>query len=105
METFQKQCQITFRKSSTKEKVRKCYTPLIKKCDGTGAEICQTLYESACTTKYVDKSGNGSFVGDTKCERLPIKICGKGCVTEPGEEECHEKEVFFTYNFVCFCQL
>ena len=66
----------------------------MKTCNGNGPEICKTVYESACTTKYMDKSGNGSFVGDTKCERLPVKICGKGCVTQPGEEECHEKEVW-----------
>ena len=66
-----------------------------KTCDGNGPEICKTVYESACTTKYLDKNGNGSFVGDTQCERLPIKVCGKGCVAQPGEEECHEKEVSF----------
>ena len=33
----------------------------------------------------------GQFVRDTKCENHPIEICGAGCVTQEGEEECHEK--------------
>ena len=35
----------------------------------------------------------GKFVGDTKCEKLPVEICGAGCVTTTGEEECHDKTV------------
>merc|ERR1711981_1008324 len=31
--------------------------------------------------------------GDTGCEKLPIEICGAGCVTEEGPEECHDKEI------------
>ena len=53
--------------------VKKCYTPVKKVCDGTGPEICKTVYESSCTTKYIDKSQNGTaFVGDTQCEKLPV---------------------------------
>ena len=33
----------------------------------------------------------GKFVGDSQCEKLPVEICGKGCVYEEGEEECHNK--------------
>lgn len=74
--------------------MKKCYTPLRKICDGSGPEVCKTVYESSCTSKYIDKHGDGSqFVGDTKCEKLPVKVCGNGCVTQPGQEECHEKEV------------
>merc|ERR1719278_448559 len=32
-------------------------------------EICQTVYESSCSTKYVEKQP-GKFVGDTACEKL-----------------------------------
>ncbi|TRY72684.1 hypothetical protein TCAL_17112 [Tigriopus californicus] len=52
----------------------------------------RTVYESSCTTKYVEKQA-GKFVGDTKCEKLPIEICGAGCVTEEGPEECHDKTI------------
>ena len=27
------------------------------------------------------------------CEKLPVEICGAGCTTEEGPEECHNKEV------------
>jgi hypothetical protein len=42
--------------------------------------------------RYVEQRPN-QFVGDTACEKLPVNICGAGCVTEEGPEECHDKEV------------
>jgi len=48
------------------------------------------VYESSCTTKYIEKQP-GKFVGDTACEKLPVEICGAGCVTVDGDEECHDK--------------
>ena len=89
-ENFEKICQIVFKQEAAKEAIRKCYRPLEKKCNGDGPEECRTLYESSCTTRYI-KEGPGKFVGDTKCEKKPVEICGAGCVTLPGEEECHEK--------------
>merc|ERR1711874_410191 len=91
-ETFEKSCSITFKQQAFEDKVNKCYTPVEKVCNGQGEDICQTVYESACTTKYVEKQP-GKFVGDTKCEKLPVEICGAGCVTEEGPEECHDKVV------------
>ena len=32
-------------------------------------------------------------MGDTRCKKKPVEICGAGCVTSPGQEECHEKTV------------
>ena len=32
-------------------------------------------------------------MGDTSCEKLPVEICGAGCVVEEGPEECHEKQI------------
>ena len=55
-------------------------------------EQCKTFYETACTTKYVEKQP-GKFVGDTSCEKLPVELCGAGCKVEEGEEECHDKEI------------
>merc|ERR1712170_307173 len=66
------------------ETVRKCYKPIEKVCNGQGKEICQTVYESSCSTKYVEKQP-GKFVGDTSCEKLPVEICGAGCTLEEGE--------------------
>jgi len=91
-ENFEKSCQITFKQQAVEESVKKCYKPLEKVCNGQGPEECRTVYESSCTTKYVEKQP-GKFVGDTKCEKLPVEICGAGCVTEEGPEECHDKTI------------
>merc|ERR1712158_256159 len=29
----------------------------------------------------------------TACEKLPVEICGAGCVIEEGVEECHDKVI------------
>lgn len=91
-ENFEKICQITFKQEAVRETLRKCYRPLEKKCNGQGPQECSTRYETSCSTKYV-KKGDGQFVGDTKCEKIPLEICGRGCVTEQGPEECHNKEI------------
>jgi len=91
-ENFEKSCQITFKQEAIRETLKKCYRPLEKVCNGQGPQECRTVYESSCSTKYVQK-GQGKFVGDTRCEKLPVEICGQGCITEEGPEECHNKEV------------
>jgi len=91
-ENFEKKCQITFKQEAITETVRKCYRPQEKVCNGQGPEECRTVYESSCTTRYIEKTP-GKFVGDTSCEKLPVKICGRGCVQEEGPEECHEKQI------------
>jgi len=91
-ENFEKTCSITFKQQAFNETVRKCYKPIEKVCNGQGKEICQTVYESSCSTKYVEKQP-GKFVGDTACEKLPVEICGAGCVIEEGVEECHDKVI------------
>merc|ERR1719238_1958083 len=91
-ENFEKQCSITFKQQAYNETVKKCYKPIEKVCNGQGPEECRTVYESSCTTKYVEKQP-GKFVGDTSCEKLPIEICGAGCTFEEGPEECHDKTI------------
>lgn len=91
-ENFEKTCSITFKQQAFNETVKKCYKPTEKVCDGTGPEECRTVYESSCSTKYVEKQP-GKFVGDTKCEKLPVEICGAGCVFQEGAEECHDKVI------------
>ena len=91
-ENFEKSCQITFKQEAVKETIRKCYRPVEKVCNGQGARECRTVYESSCSTRYIDQ-GDGSFVGDTKCEKKPVEICGQGCVSQEGPEECHDKQV------------
>ena len=91
-ENYEKKCQIVFKQEAIPETIRKCYRPLEKVCNGQGPEECKTVYESSCTTKYIEDSP-GKFVGDTKCEKLPIEICGAGCTFEEGPEECHNKQI------------
>ena len=91
-DNFEKKCQITFRKEASTETIQKCYKPLTKVCNGQGPRECQTEYETSCSTRYVEQSP-GKFVGDTKCEKIPLEVCGQGCVTEEGDEECHQKNV------------
>ncbi|CAB4054447.1 unnamed protein product [Lepeophtheirus salmonis] len=79
-------CHYTYITQFSPSQEEKCYKPLEKVCNGQGPEECRTLYESSCTTKYVEKQP-GKFVGDTSCEKLPIEICGAGCTTEE-EEIC-----------------
>lgn len=110
-ENFEKICQITFTQKAIRETVKKCYRPVEKVCnspaqpeygqpqtgygqpqDNQAPQECRTVYESSCTTKYVEKSP-GKFVADTKCEKLPVEICGQGCTTQEGPEECHNKDI------------
>jgi hypothetical protein len=42
--------------------------------------------------RYLEQSP-GKFIGDTACQKLPVRICGAGCVTEEGPEECHDKQI------------
>ncbi len=91
-ENFEKTCQITFKQEAVQEEVRKCYRPMTKVCNGQGPEECRTVYESSCTTRYIEKQP-GRFVGDTSCEKLPVEICGAGCISEEGPEECHDKTI------------
>jgi hypothetical protein len=89
---YQKTCRISFNKRTVNEKVKKCYKPVEKVCDGRGKEECHTVYESSCSTKYVEKLP-GKYVGETACKKLPVEICGAGCAHQKGAEECHQKVI------------
>lgn len=91
-ETFEKSCQVTFSQQVFNETVKRCHTPVVKVCDGSGPKECKVAYESSCSTHYVEQQP-GKFVGDTKCEKLPLNICGSGCVVEEGPEECYDQIV------------
>ena len=89
-ENFKKNCFITFKPQVRNQTRKECYRPVEKLCNGQGKEVCETVYESACTTKYVEKEP-GKFVRDTKCTKLPVKICGAGCTFKEGKKDCHDK--------------
>ena len=41
----------------------------------------------------------GKKVAETKCEQLPVNICGAGCFTQEAEqEECEDEEVITSDN-------
>ena len=44
------------------------------------------------SSRYVEQTP-GKFVGDTRCNKLPVRVCGAGCVVEEGPEECHDKQI------------
>ena len=64
----------------------------MKICDGSGEMVCRTEHETSCTTREVEVS-EGEKVGDTKCVPVPVSVCGAGCRTQEGEEECKEELV------------
>ena len=88
-EIYEKRCSITFKQQAYNETVKKCYRPVEKVCDGVGVEDCETVYQTSCTTRYVENKEN-KYVGDTACQRIPLKLCGAGCVFKEGLEECHD---------------
>ena len=83
-ENFEKKCQITFKQAVVQERERKCHRPQRRVCNGQGPELC--------TTRSRDQ-GDGKFLGDTMCEKLPVAICGSGCVSEEGPEEWGDQRV------------
>jgi len=84
-ENFEKSCQITFKQQAFNETVKKCYKPLEKVCNGQGPEQCRTVYESSCTTKYIEKQP-GKFVGDTNAEECHDKVITS--LVDVPEETC-----------------
>jgi hypothetical protein len=89
---YEKKCQITFIQEAIKETIRHCYRRQEKFCNGTGEEVCKTVYESSCSTKY-EQTATGHYEGNTTCEKIPYEICGRGCVSQEGPEECQDKEM------------
>ena len=61
-ENFEKLCQITFKQQAIRETVTKCYKPQRKVCNGQGPDECRTVYESSCTTRYIEKQPGKLFL-------------------------------------------
>ncbi|QQP53221.1 Putative LOC101165754, partial [Caligus rogercresseyi] len=102
---YEKICRIVFKNLPTNETIKHCYRPMVKKCreKGDGEDddnlICKTVFETECSTRYVEKRQNGEskekkYVGLTACKKLPVELCGSQfCDFVPGEETCHNKTV------------
>merc|ERR1711936_382115 len=70
-ENFVKSCFIEYKKVASEEAVTFCHTPII--LEGDGPEVCQTVYESACSTRYeehdvAEDKVDCEVVTEEKCE-------------------------------------
>merc|ERR1712241_208346 len=79
-ENFQKSCFIEYKKVASEEAVTFCHTPII--LEGDGEEVCQTVYESACTTQvpgneecFDRKETVIQEVPEETCNLEPQRIC------------------------------
>merc|ERR1712033_8942 len=69
-ENFVKSCFIEYRKVASEEAVTFCHTPIL--LEGDGEEVCQTVYESACTTRYAEHDVQDDTV---ECETIQEEKC------------------------------
>ena len=92
-ENFVKNCYIDYETIAFNETVTVCTNPLVKDCDISGPEICQTVYESECWTKQevhdveddvVDcrteqeencEDETAGYTTSTKCSKWPKEVC------------------------------
>ena len=94
---YEKHCSITYKQVAQNDTLLHCYNPLVRECQDVDpaqpatAEECKEYQETSCTTRYVEKSP-GKFLGDTSCEKVPVKYCTtESCQMVPGPQECHDK--------------
>ena len=72
--SFHKTCQITIRQAASTEVVRSCLTPVSKACEGDGPEVCRTVYETSCVSRYV-KIHLGKIKPETVCQKMLVELC------------------------------
>ena len=82
-ENFVKNCFIEFRKAASDEKVTICHTPI--ELVGGGPEVCQTVYESACTTTYEQHDVDEDEV---ECETITEEKCEDVTQGYTTEQKC-----------------
>merc|ERR1712076_300123 len=82
-ENFVKNCFIEFKKVASQETVQFCHTPL--KLEGGGPEICKTVYESACTTRYEEHDVDEDSV---ECETIKEEKCEDVTQGYTTEQKC-----------------
>ena len=75
------------------EKVQRSVGPSMRRPAAPSKDGNQIIW--TCLWRYVEKLP-GQFLADTQCEKLPVEICGAGCVFEEGPEKCHDK-VFISF--------
>jgi len=82
-ENFQKSCFIEYRKVASEETVTFCHTPIL--LEGDGEEVCQTVYESACTTRYQEHDVQDDTV---ECETIQEEKCEDVTQGYTTEQKC-----------------
>ena len=82
-ENFVKSCFIEYRKVASEEAVTFCHTPIV--LEGNGEEVCQTVYESACTTRYAEHDVQDDTV---ECETIQEEKCEDVTQGYTTEQKC-----------------
>jgi len=82
-ENFVKSCFIEYRKVASEETVTFCHTPIL--LEGDGEEVCQTVYESACTTRYQEHDVQDDTV---ECETIQEEKCEDVTQGYTTEQKC-----------------
>jgi len=86
-ENFKKVCHINYEPLAYNETVEICRTPIVKDCDIPGETVCQTVYETECSTEQKVHEVEDDITSCrtelmTKCRDVTV-----GYVTKP---ECDE---------------
>ena len=82
-ENFVKSCFIEYKKVASEEAVTFCHTPIL--LEGDGEEVCQTVYESACTTRYAEHDVQDDVV---ECETIQEEKCEDVTQGYTTEQKC-----------------
>merc|ERR1712168_275953 len=82
-ENFVKSCFIEYKKVASEEAVTFCHTPIL--LEGDGEEVCQTVYESACTTRYAEHDVQDDTV---ECETIQEEKCEDVTQGYTTEQKC-----------------
>jgi len=82
-ENFVKSCFIEYKKVASEEAVTFCHTPIL--LEGDGPEVCQTVYESACTTRYEEHDVDEDRV---ECETIQEEKCEDVTQGYTTEQKC-----------------
>merc|ERR1712150_276439 len=82
-ENFVKSCFIEYKKVASEEAVTFCHTPIL--LEGDGEEVCQTVYESACTTRYEEHDVAEDKV---ECETISEEKCEDVTQGYTTEQKC-----------------
>merc|ERR1712223_403787 len=82
-ENFVKSCFIEYKKVVPEEAVTFCHTPIL--LEGDGPEVCQTVYESACTTRYEEHDDDEDRV---ECETIQEEKCEDVTQGYTTEQKC-----------------